>query len=171
MNSSSVPALAIQPALGEPGELAAQDLARRGDDLGAVAPLDVGEQHDRALLPRDRAQRVEVGDHLEVAVAALPRRHRVAADGLHVDVDGEQVVAALGAVLEHLVEEVLRGQPLALEAPLHVGDREQHGVDRAIRDRLLQLIERHPDDVTRSTVACPLRPSAPCRCRCSWSGR
>ena len=37
----------------------------------------------------------------EVAVAALPARHRVAVDGVHVDVDGEQVVAALGAVADH----------------------------------------------------------------------
>ena len=140
-----------QPALGKPGELAAQDLARRGDDLGAVVPLQVGEQQHRALVPRDRPQRVEVGHHLEVAVAALPRRHLVAADGVHVDVDGEQVVAALGAVLEHVVEEVLGGQPLALKPPLHVGDREQHGVDRAVRDRLLQLVERHPRDVTASS--------------------
>ena len=41
-----------------------------------------------------------------------------------------------------------RGQALALQPPLHVGDREQHGVDRAIRDRLLELVERHPGDVT-----------------------
>ena len=46
------------------------------------------------------AQRGQVGRHDEVAVAALPRRDRVAVDGVHLDVDGEQVVAALGAVLE-----------------------------------------------------------------------
>ena len=87
------------------------------------------------------AQRVEVGLHLEVAVAALPRRHRVAADGVHLDVDGEQVVAGLGAVLGDLVEEVRRGQPLALQAALHVGEREQHGVDLAAADRRAQLVE------------------------------
>ena len=139
-------------ALGEPGELAAEDLARGGDHLGAVAPLQVGEQHHRALVPRHRPQRVEVGDHLEVAVAALPRGHRVAADRLHVDVDGEQVVAALGAVLERVVEEVARGQALALQPALHVRDREQHGVDRAVRDRLLQLVERHATLTLRDRV-------------------
>ena len=50
--------------------------------------------------PRRAAQRVEVGLEHEVAVAALPARHRVAVDGVHVDVDGEQVVAALGAVAD-----------------------------------------------------------------------
>ena len=76
------------------------------------------------------AQRVEVGHHLEVAVAALPRRHLVAVDGLHVHVHGQQVVAALGAVLEHVVHEVRGGQALALQPALHVGDGQEHGVHR-----------------------------------------
>ena len=132
-----------EPTLGQPSELASQDLTWRGHDLRAVAPLQVGEHHHRALVPGDGAEGVEVGLHLEIAVAALPRGHRIAADGLHVDVDSEQVVAALGTVLEHLVEEVRGGQALALQSPLHVGDRQQHGVDRAVRDRLLELVEIH----------------------------
>jgi hypothetical protein len=88
-----------------------------------------------AGVPGDPAQRVEVGPHDEVAVAALPRGHGVAVDGVHVDVDREQVVAALGAVLHHLVEEVRGGQPLALEPTLHVGDG-QAGRCRSCRPRL-----------------------------------
>ncbi len=88
-------------------------------------------------------QRVEVGLHLEVAVAALPRGHRVAVDGVHLDVDGEQVVARLGAVLDDLVEEVARGQALALQAALHVGQRQQDGVDLAGVDLRAQLVEGH----------------------------
>ena len=61
----------------------------------------------RARVPGHRPQRRQVRLHHEVAVAARPRRHRVAVDGVHVDVDGEQVVAALGGVLEDDVEEVL----------------------------------------------------------------
>ena len=63
-------------------------------------------------------------------------RHRVAVDGVHVDVDGEQVVAALGAVREHVVEEVPRVQPLALQPALHVGEGDDHGVDLAVVDPL-----------------------------------
>ena len=137
------PGVGDQPALGEPGDLASQDLPRRGDDLGAVGPLQVGDHHHGARLPRDRAQGREVGLHLEVAVAALPRGHLVPTDRVHVDVDGEQVVAPLGPVLEHLVEEMGGGQALALQAALHVGDREQHGVDRALGNRLLELLDRH----------------------------
>ena len=116
MNSSSVPAIALPAALREALELAAQDLPRRGEHVRAVLPGQVGHQQHGALVPGDRPQGVEVGLHHEVAVAALPRRHLVAGDGVHVDVDGEQVVAALGPVRDHLVEEVRGGQPLALEA-------------------------------------------------------
>ena len=68
-------------------------------------------------VPRDPAQGGEVGAHDEVAVAALPGRHRVAVDGVHVDVDGEQVVAALGAVRQDLVEEERRGTRLPWSLP------------------------------------------------------
>jgi hypothetical protein len=94
-------------------------------------------------VPRDRAQGVEIRLEHEVPVATRPTRHRVALDGLHVHVHGEQVVAALGVVLDHLVEEMGGGQPFALEAPLHVGDREQDGVDGPVLGRLLQLVEGH----------------------------
>ena len=77
---------------------------------------------------------VLVEDELHVAVALLPRRDRVAVDGVHVDVDGEQVVAALGAVAEHVVDEVARVQALALQPPLHVGERDDHGVDGPVVD-------------------------------------
>ena len=41
-----------------------------------------------------------------------------------------------------LVEEMARVEPLALQAPLHVGQREQHRVDPVLRDRGAQLVER-----------------------------
>ena len=135
MNSSSVPALAISPRSARRASWRRRICRGEATTSDAVLPLEVGDHQHRSLLPGDRPQRREVGLHLEVAVAARPRGHLVALDGLHVDVDGEQVVAALRAVLEHLGEEVRGGQALALEAPLHVGDREQHGVDRAVGDR------------------------------------
>jgi membrane-associated protein len=42
------------------------------------------------------------------------------------------VAAWLGAVLGDGLEEVARGQPLAHEASLHVGEAEQHGVHDAL---------------------------------------
>ena len=130
-------------ALGEARELGAQDLARRGDDRRAVLPLHVGQAQRGAVEPRRATQRVEVGLHDEVAVAALPARHRVAVDRVHLDVDREQVVAALGAVVGHRLQEPRRRQALALQAPLHVGQGQQHGVDVACGDLCLQLVGCH----------------------------
>ena len=86
------------------------------------------------------------GHQQHVAVAALPGGHRVAVDGRHVDVDREQVVASLGAVLDDLGEEVGRRQALALQPALHVGDRQQHGVDSAALDRLPEFLQCHPPE-------------------------
>src|SRR3712207_8644284 len=52
------------------------------------------------------------------AVAAFPGGHRVALYGVHLHVHGQQVVAAFGIVLDHLVEEVSRCETLALEPAL-----------------------------------------------------
>jgi hypothetical protein len=76
-------------------------------------------------------------------VAPLPARHRVALDRVHVDVDREQVVARLGSVLRDSGEEVLRCEALAHEAPLHVGQAQQHRVHRAVLRRAAELLERH----------------------------
>jgi len=130
-------------ALREPGELAAKDLARGREHVRAVVPDHVGDAHRGSLLPGHAAQRVEVRAHHKVAVTALPGRHREALDGRHVNVDREQVVAALGAVLGDLVDEVAGDQALAHQAPLHVGDREHHRVDGPLRDLLPQLLELH----------------------------
>ena len=73
-------------------------------------------------------QRVQVRLEDEVSVAAGPRGHRVTLDGLHVYVYGEQVVAALSVLLGDLFEKVVGGQAFALQAALHVGHRQQHGV-------------------------------------------
>ena len=133
----------LPPALGQPVQLAPQDLPRAGHHGVAAVPLQVGHDQHGGRVPRDRPQRVQVGDHLEVPVAPLPRRHLVAVDRLHVHVHGQQVVAPLGAVLEHVVHEVRAGQPLALQAALHVRDGQQDGVHRPRLDRLLELVDVH----------------------------
>ena len=87
-----------------------------------------------------RVSRSRTNSH--VAVAALPRADGVAVDGVHVDVDGQQVVAALGAVLEHGVEEELGVDPLALQPALHVGEGDDDGVDgRRRRTWVAQLLD------------------------------
>ncbi len=130
-------------ALGEAGELAAQHLARGGDDVRAVLPLQVDEAERRGGQPRHRHQGGEVGRHHEVAVAARPRGHGIAVDRVHLHVDGQQVVAGLGAVGDDLVEKEARVHALALQPSLHVGQAQQHRVDAAVGDLRAELVERH----------------------------
>ena len=132
----------LEPAVGEPLELRPQDLPRRCHDGRAVAPRQIGEAERRALVPGHEPQRAQVGLHLEVAIAALPRGHRVAVDRVHLDIDGQQVVAGLRTVLEHGVEEMRRGEPFALQTALHVGQREDDRIDALVLHRVAQLIDR-----------------------------
>src|SRR5687768_2019028 len=85
----------VEPELGGPLELSLQDLARRGGDRGAVVPRDVAEYERRPFQPGNPAQRAEIGNEPEVAVAPLPARDLVPRDRIHLHLEREQVVAAL----------------------------------------------------------------------------
>jgi hypothetical protein len=86
-------------------------------------------------------QRRHVGLDDEVAVALGPARRRVARNGLHVDVVGEQIVAAV-RFLVSAIDEELGLEPLADQAPLHVDEACQDGIDRAGANRAFQRVER-----------------------------
>ena len=104
-----------------------------------------------------QAQRGEVRRHHHVAVAGLPARHRVPVDGVHVDVDGQQVVAALGAVRDDVVDEQPRRDPFAGQPALHVGEGDDDGVDVTLGDHLLQLGQlQHPGRSAPWSRALPL---------------
>ena len=124
-----------------------QDLARRGDDRAAVVVDDVGRAPARCGRARGSARSVDMSGHdPEVAVAVLPVGHLVAGERLHVHVERQQVVAALDAVADHLVEEVLDLDPLPEQPSLHVGEGGDDGVDRA---------RRRPPCGVRRARACP----------------
>ena len=118
-----------QALLGEPVDLVVQDAARRRGDRAAVGPGQVGHHQRGARQPRDEPQRGEVGRHHHVAVTGLPARHRVPVDGVHVDIDGQQVVAAFGTVGGDILDEQPRRHPLAGQPALHIAERDDHGVD------------------------------------------
>ena len=104
--------------LGRGGNLPLED-GPRGlfDFTGPVQPGQVGLDCRAVRRPRCAAHRRQVHGEEHVAVAALPGAHCVATDGVHVDVDGEQVVAALGAMGQDVVEE-RRCPPTVLLCPL-----------------------------------------------------
>ena len=141
MNSSSVAARRRQPRSARRSTWRCRIWRGRGDDGAAVGPLDVGHAEGRARVPREQPQRRQIRRHHEVAVAALPRGHRVAGDGVHVDVDREQVVAAFRAGAHDVVEEVAGGKALALQTSLHVGDPDDDRVDLVGGDECREPID------------------------------
>ena len=123
-------------------ELGLQNLARRGLHRRPVVPLHVAENERRRLEPRDAAERRQVGPNVEVAVALLPARERIARHRVHLHLEREQVVAALHPVPRvHLLEEELGVKALAHQPALHVGEGDDDGVDRAGLDLCAQLLE------------------------------
>ena len=130
-------------SLGQPVELAAQDLPWRGQHRRSVLPLEIGHHKRGSLQPGDRPQRRHVRLEDEVAVARVPRRHLVALHRVHLDVHREQVVAALRAVPCDVRQKEGRVHALAHQPPLHVGHHQQHGVDRARLHLTLKLVKSH----------------------------
>src|SRR4029077_3780775 len=93
-----------------------------------------------SLEPGNAPQRRQIGRELEVAVAAFPRGELVTRYGIHLHVEGEQIVAPLRPVsVLDLLEEEVAMEALAEQAPLHIRERHDHGVDRLIA---AQLVER-----------------------------
>ena len=122
MNSSSRRGVGGPAALGQAVELtcAGSGAARRRRASRRATRGRPGR--GRSRVPARRSQRRDVRPDFEVAVAGRPRGHRVALDGVHLDVDGQQVVAGLGAVRDHVLDEVPADEPLALDPALHVGE-------------------------------------------------
>ena len=98
---------------------------------------------------------------MEVAVAALPARHRIPGLGVHLHVEGEQVVTSLEAVVDRLVEEEPGLLALAEQPPLHVGEGADDGVDRPGLHVSGELVARqHPSFSSESTTAGESTPAA-----------
>src|SRR5207249_941707 len=99
---------------------------RRLLDRRAVVVVHVAEHERRLRQPRDHAQGGEVGDHLHVAVAALPRGEREARLRLHLHVHRQEVDARVDAVGKDVVDEVATHYP-AYYANVVVGNADGRG--------------------------------------------
>ncbi len=101
----------------------------------------IGDHQRRALEPGAFHQRGEIGLDDEIAIALLPIGRRIAGHRFHVDIVGEQVIAAMGFIHGGLEkeggEEALADQP-----PLHVGKGHEHGIDPAGRNIFPKLFKR-----------------------------
>ena len=144
----------------QPRDLALEHGARRMRHVVVMVVEHVGQHQRGAFEPRQRAQGGEVGLQDEIAVALVPARGRVARHRLHVDVVGEQIVAAV-RLLVRAVDEILGLEALADEAALHVDHGDEHGVDGAGGDGLLQLVEPEIAGHAEPPLLCTARENPP----------
>ncbi len=126
---------------GESFDLALQDLPRRFGDGCAVEPLGVGQQQRGPRLPWHSPQGRQVGRHHQVAVAAIPGGDAVSVHGVHLDVYREEIIAALGAMVEDVAQEMRGVHSLALQTPLHVGDGNDDCVDQVVLNSSAKFVE------------------------------
>ncbi len=90
-------------------DLIAQKRARRHAHVAVRVLVAHVAQHERALLePARDPQRRQIRHEVEVAVALLPVRERVALDRLHLHVGRKEIIAAVGAVRRVILDEPLR---------------------------------------------------------------
>ncbi|MNO61409.1 hypothetical protein D3C76_520560 [compost metagenome] len=127
-------------ALLQPGDLPLEDAARAVRQIVLVVILHVAEHQRGALHPGHQAQGGQVGLEYEVAVALLPAGGGVAGHRLHVDIVGQQVIAAVGFLMGD-IEEELDLEALADQPALHVDDAGEHGIDGAGCGQLAQFAE------------------------------
>src|SRR5262245_46370001 len=98
-------------------------------------------QHERgSRQPRNTPQRGEIRLQDEIAIAFFPIGHCIARHRLHIDVVGEQIVAAM-RLLMRASEEILGLEALADESSLHVGEAGDDRVDLAGAHGLLQFFQ------------------------------
>ena len=98
-------------------------------------------QHQRSAgQPRRAAQGRHVGLQHEVAIALLPARRLVAGHRLHLDVDAEEVVAAMRFLVAAVGEE-LGVEALADEAALQIDHGGHDRIDGAGLHLCLQLVK------------------------------
>ena len=128
-------------ALAQAFDLFLEDCPRAvGQVLAVVMVEHVAQHQGRAFQPRHAAQGAHVGLEHKVAVAFAPAGGRVPGHRLHVDVVGQQVIAAVGFFVT-AVDEKLDLEALAHQAPLHVDHAHQHGIDFAIGSGALECFE------------------------------
>ncbi|MNK80249.1 hypothetical protein D3C87_999520 [compost metagenome] len=108
--------------------------------LPMVMVEHIAQHQRRAFQPWHLAQGAHVGLEYKIAVAFAPTGRGVTWHRLHVDVVGQQVIAAVGFFMT-AVDEKLDLESLAHQPSLHVDHAHQHGVDFARGGSTLELVK------------------------------
>ena len=94
--------------------------------------VQISGDNDAAWQPGSHAQGLHVGDHCHIGVAGVPGGQLVALNGVVLDIDSQQVVAALCTVVGDVIYEVAGGHSLSNQAALHISEGHDYGVDFAL---------------------------------------
>ena len=136
----------------EPRDLFAQHGAGAMGKLVVMVMIEhVAKDEGRGRQPGDAPERRQVRLHDEIAVALLPIGDRVARHRLHVDVVGEEIVAAM-RFLMRAGEEIFGVHALADQPALHIGEANDDRVDLATIGSRLQLLQRHQVQPCRKSI-------------------
>ena len=108
--------------------------------------LDVADDERGFVEPARAPQRLHVRHEVEVAVAKLPIGELVPRHRIHFHVNGEEIVAGVRALLGDVLHEHLGVEALAHQAPVVIGEADDHRLDLSLACELGELVERqHPE--------------------------
>ena len=93
-------------------------------------------------MPGENADGTWVGPHREIAEAGFPIRELESVHRVHLDVDGEQIIAAVRAVLGDALQIELAGEAFADEATEDIRERDDDGIDFAFFDACFRVRSR-----------------------------
>ena len=96
-----------------------------------------------AGLPGQDTEGGEIGPEFEIAETRFPIGDLEAFQRVHLEVDGEQIIAAVRAVLGNRIQEQLGAKAFAHEAAKRVGDGDDYGVNLSGANLLRELFERY----------------------------
>ena len=156
-----------QPARRQPVSLGAQHAARSGRHRITAVPMQVGHHQRGPGQPWQYPQRGQIGAHHHIPVAGVPTGHPIALDGVHLGIHGQQIVTALGAVLGDLLGEQSGRHPFSGQPALHVGERDDDGVDLIGRHQPIQLTGAQQTPTPPGTLSAHMHSS---RVLLDWAG-
>jgi len=124
-------------------ELLAQQAARRQrHQLVGFRVQHVGQHQSGPVGPGGQAQGVHVGHQMDVAVAQFPVGEVVTGHRRHLHVDGQQVVAGVGARPGGVFQKKFGVEAFAHQPAVEVGEGHDHRFDIALGHQPGQGVER-----------------------------
>ena len=112
--------------------------------------MQAAQDQRGSSLPWHKTQRGKIGPPFEIAESLFPIRQLESIQRVHLDVDGEQVVAAVRAVFRDVLQKEIARETLADESSEHIGKGDDDGVDRASLYLGGELFEVHADSILRN---------------------